>query len=265
MDPEWVEIPTGEGRRNLYDGEIRNNDEWFGRFLESLSSRGILDGTVIVLLSDHGELQGEHGLWGHQPPGYWVGLHVPLLMVGVPEIPAGTVVDAPVQIIDVAPTLLELAGLDASGLLLHGESLLPLMRGESPEYWENRLCLSEEVVNRRKSDAGGYGSLLFRDWHLLHSKELPTPGSLLRGVGLGWFPDFGLDTRVFDVRRNPAERGFFDSFLIDVSTKRQARRILSEIDERNSRVWSTLSRGESEDYELDVEVQDRLRALGYLK
>lgn len=81
LDPEWVETPTLEGRRLLYDGEIRYNDFYFERFLEKLRDYKLLNDTLIVFIADHGEHLGEHNLWQHHPPGYVQVLHVPLLMV----------------------------------------------------------------------------------------------------------------------------------------------------------------------------------------
>ena len=130
IDPPWIERPTAAGRRNLYDGEVLYNDDQFGELLELLSARGILEDTLFILLADHGEKLGEDGAWGHQPPGFVEGIHVPLFMVKAGTITPGRRIVEPVQLIDVMPTVLDLAGIDTSELVLQGDSLVPLLRGE---------------------------------------------------------------------------------------------------------------------------------------
>ncbi|MFQ5418697.1 MAG: sulfatase, partial [Myxococcota bacterium] len=81
LDAKWVEHPTVEGRRLLYDGEVLDNDYWFGKLLADLERLGLRDDTLIVTIADHGEHLGEHGRWGHTPPGFVQVTHVPLVMV----------------------------------------------------------------------------------------------------------------------------------------------------------------------------------------
>src|SRR5690606_25684469 len=88
--------------------------------------------TLIAVTSDHGESLGEHGEPTHSYGLYDATQHVPLLLAG-PGVPAGLVVDAQVRLVDVAPTLLALAGAPP---LAHveGRSLAPLLSGaEEPE------------------------------------------------------------------------------------------------------------------------------------
>ncbi len=96
--------------RNRYDSEIAYVDDQIGRFLERSGELIDLDNTLIVFLSDHGESLGEHGYWGHGRHLYDVTLRVPLGFVWPARIKP-TVVTAPASILDVAPTVLSLAGL----------------------------------------------------------------------------------------------------------------------------------------------------------
>jgi arylsulfatase A-like enzyme len=130
-DPAWVETPTMEGRRALYDGEIRVNDHYFEQLLEELRRLELLEHTLVIFLSDHGEHLGEHGEWEHHDPGYVQVLHVPLFMVYPARIPKGMRVAEPVQLLDVLPTILDVAGIETTPLLLQGRSLLPLFEGRA--------------------------------------------------------------------------------------------------------------------------------------
>ena len=99
-----------ETRNDLYDGEVRYMDHEVGRLLGALRERGDYDGALVVVTSDHGELLGEHGMWGH---GLFLSepeLHVPLAV----KYPHGEVAPRTdrtrVQLVDVAPLILERLG-----------------------------------------------------------------------------------------------------------------------------------------------------------
>ena len=95
----------------LYDAGLRYVDAQIGRIVAALAERGQLDDTAIVITADHGEEFWDHGEFFHGQSLYDELLHVPLI-VHVPGIvPAGTVVERPVRMIDLAPSLLEWAGL----------------------------------------------------------------------------------------------------------------------------------------------------------
>ncbi|HEX2253060.1 MAG TPA: sulfatase [Thermoanaerobaculia bacterium] len=108
-----------------YDSGIAAMDHHVSRLFADLASLGLDSDTVVVLTSDHGEMLGEHGLAAH---GYLYdeNLLVPLLLSLPGGRRAGTVVPDQVRLIDVFPTLLELAGLEAEPGI-DGQSLLPLL------------------------------------------------------------------------------------------------------------------------------------------
>jgi arylsulfatase A-like enzyme len=92
----------------LYDGDIAYWDNQLGQMLAHLSSLGLLDNSLIVVTSDHGEMFGEHGKWTHRNSLYEEVLRVPLIIRYTGVITAGLVITAPVQSADVVPTLLDL-------------------------------------------------------------------------------------------------------------------------------------------------------------
>jgi len=126
-----------------YDGEIALADELTGRFLERLRRSGRYADTVVLLTSDHGEGLRDHGEAEHGVFLYRETVRVPLVLRLPGEIAAGRRVKGAAGHVDVAATLLELAGLPASGL--DGHSLLPLARGDaSPD----RTVYSESLYGR---------------------------------------------------------------------------------------------------------------------
>ncbi|MBM4013759.1 MAG: sulfatase [Planctomycetes bacterium] len=113
----------------LYDATVTEVDAAVERLLATLRQAGVLDESIVIVTADHGEGFLEHDFLFHT-----TGLHdevvrVPLL-IHAPGL-AGRTIDAPVSLIDLAPTLCELAGL-APPPEMQGTSLLPLLRGEEP-------------------------------------------------------------------------------------------------------------------------------------
>jgi arylsulfatase A-like enzyme len=98
---------------DLYDAEIRTLDGEIGRLLDRLRADGLLDSTLVVIVGDHGELLGDHGLLGHSTSLYRQVLHVPLVLRHPAWFSGGRVVKDVVRLEDVAPTLLEVCGLAA--------------------------------------------------------------------------------------------------------------------------------------------------------
>ena len=120
-----------------YDGEIGYVDKVVGQMQQFLQQRNLLSTTILVILSDHGESLGEHGELSHGVFLYDATLRVPLL-VAAPGYTANRV-PSQVRLVDVAPTILELAGLTAKQVF-SGQSLVPFMKGlrkELPAYSES--------------------------------------------------------------------------------------------------------------------------------
>ncbi|MBK8248074.1 MAG: sulfatase [Gemmatimonadetes bacterium] len=98
----------------LYDGGIAYMDDELGRLVKTLEERGILDNTIVVVTSDHGEMFGEHDLGNHGHALYMPLLHVPLVVRYPARLAAGARSEATVGLRDLAATLLDLAGIGAT-------------------------------------------------------------------------------------------------------------------------------------------------------
>ena len=113
-----------------YDHALAATDAAVGALLDGLAARGLLDDTVVVVVADHGTALGEEGHLGHQGLLQPEVLHVPMLVRLPGGEGAGRRVPDDVGIVDLAPTLLALAGATPPARL-DGRSLLPLLRGEA--------------------------------------------------------------------------------------------------------------------------------------
>jgi arylsulfatase A-like enzyme len=130
---------TGDDLRilnDLYDGEIAYADRRLGEIVARFRDDGLLDDTILAVTADHGENIGDHGLMDHKMSVHDTLLHVPLVLRYPRRVVAGQSIDRPVQMHDLFPTLLALAGVaipaDAvvEAVSLPGAGLVPAGRGD---------------------------------------------------------------------------------------------------------------------------------------
>ena len=95
-------VPRPGNKRRLYDGAIASIDQEIGRLLDELRRRGVLDNTIVIVTSDHGEQFGEHGLNGHGNSLYLPLLRVPLVIRYPPRVAGSIRADEPVTLRDLA-------------------------------------------------------------------------------------------------------------------------------------------------------------------
>jgi len=105
-DHEWI--------RALYYGEVTYHDEYMAKVVERLEEYDLLEDTLVVISHDHGEELNDHGGLGHRHSLYEELLRGPLLMRFPKRLPRGHVNDELVEFVDLAPTLLDLMGLEPS-------------------------------------------------------------------------------------------------------------------------------------------------------
>lgn len=160
------------------DGTIRDRlrmlmavDESLGRILEALEKAGLLDETVVMFTSDHGYFYGEHGLSAERRLAYEETIRIPLLVRFPPEVAAASVVEPMALTIDLAPTILDLAGIEAGAL--DGKSLVPLLTG-NPGEWRRSFLIEYEsdtvfprIVNM------GYRAVRTERYKYIRYLELP--------------------------------------------------------------------------------------------
>lgn len=111
-DPESLSDTDVETLVDLYDAEIRYTDAMVGELLAGLDDLDAVSDPTVVIASDHGELFGEHGQFGHPRRVHRELVHVPLALLDSDG--GGDTVAHPVENVDIVPTVLDLAGLDAT-------------------------------------------------------------------------------------------------------------------------------------------------------
>jgi arylsulfatase A-like enzyme len=242
-----------DGRTDLpfyvsrYDAEIRYVDREIDRLLEALRKRGDYDRMLTVMTSDHGESLGEHNYWfDHGMFAYQTCLHVPLL-VRWPGVLAPRVDAEPVELLNLAPTILEAAGRRLrDGGWMRGRSLLARAKGEAPP--NGALAFAEAGYSQQ----GPWIHAVVDRGFSLHR----LPGR--RRAGGGRAPD---DLVLYDLAGDPGETR-------DASAAHPE--VLARLSERLE-AWESatplpMDRDKSECGEREVEAntEAQLRALGYL-
>ncbi len=181
----WHGIKTDEEihmARAGYYGNVEHIDHEIGRLLDFMDRQGVLDDTLIIFTSDHGDMLGDHNMW-RKTYAYEGSAHIPMF-VRLPkdlrkDIAAGS--DKPVMLCDVMPTILDILGLDIPSTV-DGLSMRPLVRREACKWRDyahgehsNCYCETEEM-------------------------QYLTDGK----IKYIWFPRTGRE-QLFDLQKDPAE------------------------------------------------------------
>lgn len=180
---------------DLYDGEIRYSDDGLKTLVEKLEELGVWENTLFVLTSDHGEEFFEHEVLGHGFSLYQEVVHVPLILRG-PGVPAGAVLESPVQILDLPATLLALAGTGlerlGDGSSFHARIAQPEASAEELHYLESEF--GQDDSNHR---AFVFSGLRMGPWKLVLTEENQffPPSD----------PRYGREA-LYDLSADPAER-----------------------------------------------------------
>jgi arylsulfatase A-like enzyme len=224
----------------LYDGEIRATDEWVGRVLGRLEELDVLDDTVIIVTSDHGDEFNEHGSWGHHLTLYDASVRVPLIMRFPGKISGGRTIEEQASLVDLAPTLLALLDIDApddfgtgrnSAGSLVSRDLTPLLAGNASE-WEESPAFGDLE--------GRLASIRTRQWKLIRDEE-----------------DVGA-LELYDLRADPGEHENVAASHPDV-----VERLSVELDAWRGHWLGDAGRHQS--LEQGDEHLEQLRALGYIE
>ncbi len=230
---------------DLYDGDIAFTDQQMGRLFERLAGDGVLDRSIVIITSDHGEQFWEHGTWRHGQSLYDHQLRVPLIVRLPPPLAAQLgarvprVVAQQVRLIDLYPTVLDLLGIP----LQHdvdGRSFGPLLTGAS---------------GRRLEAFAGRTNLKYTESMALRTGRYKLILTFPRGVSYATEPATRVE--LYDLESDSRELHDLTSELPELAATLEAR--LREI------IAGGATGVESEEpAAIAPDLEERLKALGYV-
>lgn len=225
-------------RRAIYSSEVFYIDSQFGRLIRFLKDQGEYEKTIIVVVSDHGEGLGDHG-WQFHRILYQEQIRVPLI-ARIPGWPAGRVLSDLVRTIDIAPTILDVLGVQAPAPM-EGRSLTPLVEGkpETPRiaYADaiNLFDLNAALLKNRPDDALLHCAMQGK-WKLIYRPREPRKSEL------------------YDLSSDPRE-----TTNLYLRESDQAERLKAKLARFNGFVTKPFGTN------LDPDVLERLESLGYIR
>ncbi len=225
--------------KGIYAAEVFHVDRLFGSVVSHLKRLGVFEDTIFLITSDHGEGLFDHGESNHVTTMYQELIHVPLILSG-PGIPADTRIEDTVQLLDVAPTLLDLLGLEIPNDF-QGRSLVPLLRGPasarskafSATSWDRSMAFAESKP------------------HSFSAAALDDDKKLIRNLG-----ESADTAELYDIRSDPGElRQLEDSVPWQEGLDGALNSWLRTLSQQN----------QCENVAMDPTTMEELKALGYLQ
>ena len=212
-----------------YDGDILFADTVFGGLLDKVRGMGLLDDTIVVLTSDHGEEFYDHQNWGHGQSVYNELLHVPLIVRDPKAFTPGRRVATPVMSIDIVPTLLALVG----------SPPMPLAAGRNLVDVE-RQTRSPDAFSELIYKFGAARSVVSGDHKLVDLQQGERK-----------------QARLYDLRGD-----FGEQHDLAASNPAQTTQLTQQLGAIHD--WAAGHQSESKSLAVTDEMQQRLKALGYV-
>ena len=173
--PEWIKKRAAEqtggmteelmqNMKRCYAGSVNVVDHWVGQLLDVLERRGLAENTVVIFCADHGELLGDHGLV-EKSAMYETSVRIPLV-IHTPGMTRRVDTPAMAQLMDLAPTCLELAGVRYNDQDMDAVSLMPLLENPERTDWNPHTLQISELSNCQMVYDGRYKWI--RNWNDLY-------------------------------------------------------------------------------------------------
>ncbi len=229
-----------------YDQEIRYTDDQLKGLFEFLRARGLLENTIVVVTADHGEEFLEHGEYGHGRNLFEEVTHVPLVLWGPGRVPRGQRIASTAGHIDLMPTLLALAGVEAPAQAQGRDLLAPAgdATSDAPRFTESRTSVA---IGKD-----------FRGMPVLPPSFLVQHGT--RKLARYREAD-GFRYEAYDLAGDPHERS---PLRADDPAFASMKRALDDYEPACAARLQDVG-GPASEVELDPEREEKLRALGYLQ
>jgi len=245
----------------LYDGEIAWVDHNLERLVDGIRrlDPGILENTLIIVTSDHGESFFEHGKIGHRNHLFDSEVRIPLILFCPAKLPAGKQVSELVRIYDIVPTITSLAGVETPGYV-RGRSLVDAIGAAGAEEPRPAVLELTALPQGKQKFLETHSSLLHKDMKLIRVQK--RRWSSRRPLDFGG-PLVEEHYELYDLRQDPGEEvDIADSRKEMVEKMKQAMQALHEELARESELLRRTGGGEAP-VEVPEHLRRQLEELGY--
>jgi arylsulfatase A-like enzyme len=244
----WLRLDAADFQilRDLYEAEVAVADELAGGLIETLGALDLLDRTLVIVTSDHGENLGDHGMIDHVYSMFDTTIRVPLIVRYPARFAAGGEVAEPVSLVDVVPTVLDVCGIGAVGAELPG---IPL---------GDRAAAARAAVFAENGRPINGLELLRLEFPEFDASAIDHRIRMIRAGRHKLIWKTGVSAELFDLATDPGEHRDVESSLPELRD-----RLLGEL-----RAWSVgiEPTQPARPFESrDRESLERLRALGYVE
>ncbi len=234
--------------RELYEGEVARADAYAGQLIDALSRWSILDDTLVIVTSDHGENIGDHGMIDHLLSMHETTLHIPLVIRYPRRFSAGTTNDDLVSLVDIVPTVLDVCGL--------------LDVSEVPGIERRSLCREDRlrhrfVVAENERPINGI-RLLRKNFPEFDTSTINHPMRAIRTQRYKLIWHEGRKVELFDLESDPGE-----TRDLAASHPQIREELLGQLKDWKARGGTATDAGQMFESQ-DAESLERLRSLGYI-
>jgi len=235
----------------LYDGEIRYTDEYLIKpMIKKLKDLEIYDNSMIIITSDHGEEFYEHQTWLHGVNLYNESLKVPLIIKFPNSHYRGERNTKIVSIVDIMPTMLEVAEIKTSSFPLDGKSLLDILDDEGRK---ERTFYADLNVHKFKDDLPSVFATNRNNFKLILNKKIRS--AHIKNI----ISDFkGRKIELYDLQEDKEETK-------NIARRQPYRRLCVELIQRLEAFYDKLDESKAESIIINEELKRNLRALGYIR
>lgn len=236
----------------LYEGEVRYTDQMFVKsVLETLKQNGLYSNTLIIVTSDHGEEFFDHESWLHDHSLYNEGIRIPLIIKFPQTRYSGKRLDALTRITDIVPTALEFAGIPRAGLEIDGISLIPIVQKNE----RSERSVFSHLALRSSQDPPSVVSLIRGNLKIIVHRVIESPYIESRSYKIS---DYQVE--LYDLAADPQEtKNLAKESAYRTTCMQMVREIHDLIQETEAR------RTQKETVVMDSTLEERLKALGYIK
>jgi len=234
---------------NLYDGEIRYTDEALIKpLIEKLKALNLYSSTLIVLTSDHGEEFDDHGAWLHDHSLYNEALRIPLIVKFPDNTHKNTRIAPLVRLIDIMPSILEYLVIKYTELNPDGKDFLSVINGTIKT---DRQYISDLALNSVYDIFPSVIAINKDNLKLIVNKRIKSP--YINAVDFNGNP-----VELYDMSKDPGEK-------VNLARMPGYRAEISKLITQADSYTRNIQNQRTQNIEMDEELKEKLRALGYIK